>query len=71
MEENRIPNFTGDTNPFMPCLDSNGNYKRIFKIPIGKISARKAKKLLRELKKNNKTLDLDNNKNYFIFTKNK
>jgi hypothetical protein len=22
-----IPNFSGDTNPYMPCLDSKGNYK--------------------------------------------
>jgi hypothetical protein len=34
MNENRIPNFTGDTNPFMPCLDANGNYKKVFKESI-------------------------------------
>jgi hypothetical protein len=27
MEDINIPNFTGDTNPFMPCLDNKGNYK--------------------------------------------
>lgn len=27
MNENRIPKFTGDTNPFMPCSDNHDNYK--------------------------------------------
>lgn len=24
-----LPPFTGDTNPFMPCLDKDGNYKKV------------------------------------------
>lgn len=31
-----LPNFTGNTNPFMPCYDSHGNY--IYKITIGNFS---------------------------------
>jgi len=46
-----LPNFSGDTNPFMPCFDANGNYKKVFKIPIGDYSEKKVKKILQKLRK--------------------
>jgi hypothetical protein len=63
MEEDRIPNFTGNTNPFMPCLDANGNYKpnynivgdnrirKVFKIPVGKMTPKETEKTINKLKK--------------------
>lgn len=70
MDENRIPNFSGDTNPFMSCLDSHGNYKKvIYKIPVGDLSEKDAIKHLRELREIYK-LTPESNKNYFIPIKN-
>jgi hypothetical protein len=65
MDKNRIPNFSGDTNPFMSCLDSHGNYKKVvYKIPVGNISTEEA---LKKLKEKLKISDLDDkNKDYFI-----
>lgn len=44
-----INNFSGDTNPFMPCLDSHGNYKRIYKIDVGNIPEEKIEDYVREI----------------------
>lgn len=85
MDKNRIPNFSGDTNPFMPSLDSHGNYKKvIYKIPVSDLSEEDSIKRLRELKEkfkfsplNNKNLSeeelkerLRESKDYFIPVRN-
>lgn len=32
-----LPPFSGDTNPFMLCLDKDSNYKKTFQIQVGNI----------------------------------
>jgi hypothetical protein len=46
-----LPGFTGDTNPSLPYLDGHGNYKKVFKIPVGDIPGEEIDDYVREIAK--------------------